>query len=163
MRQESEFNSWARSHAGARGLMQVMPRTASFISRDRSLRYGSRIKLDDPRYNMALGQKYIQDMLGKGYADGNLFKTLTAYNAGPGNLRKWVRKINFQDDPLLFIESLPARETRNYIERVISNLWIYRMRMQQATASLDSVAMGGWPMYKSQDSNQAKRQEHASR
>lgn len=163
MRQESEFNSWARSHAGARGLMQVMPRTASFISRDRSLRYGSRIKLDNPRYNMALGQRYIQDMLGKGYADGNLFKTLTAYNAGPGNLRKWVRKINFQDDPLLFIESLPARETRNYIERVISNLWIYRMRMQQATASLDSVAKGGWPMYKSQDSNQAKRQKHASR
>lgn len=163
MRQESEFNSWARSHAGARGLMQVMPRTASYISRDRSLRFGSRIKLDDPRYNMALGQQYIHDMMGKGFADRNLFKTLTAYNAGPGNLRKWERIINFQDDPLLFIESIPARETRNYIERVISNLWIYRMRMQQSTASLDSVARGDWPMYISQDSHKYKRQKHASR
>lgn len=165
MRQESEFNSWARSHAGARGIMQVMPRTASYISRDRSLRFGSRIKLDDPRYNMALGQKYVQTMLGKDFADGNLFKTLTAYNAGPGNLRKWLRKINFQDDPLLFIESIPARETRNYIERVISNYWIYQMRMKQPVRSLDMVARGGWPMYISQDkdTNNSKRQDHATR
>ncbi|MCK5424854.1 MAG: lytic transglycosylase domain-containing protein [Emcibacter sp.] len=163
MRQESEFNSWAKSHAGARGLMQVMPRTASYISSDRSLRYGSRIKLDDPRYNMALGQQYVHSMLGKGFSGGNLFKTLTAYNAGPGNLRKWERKTNFQNDPLLFIETIPARETRNYIERVISNYWIYRMRMQQPTRSLDMVAMGGWPMYIPQDDNKDKRQEHASR
>ncbi len=163
MRQESEFNSWAKSHSGARGLMQVMPRTASYISRDRSLRYGSRIKLDEPRYNMALGQQYVQTMLGKGFADGNLFKTLTAYNAGPGNLKKWERKTNFQDDPLLFIESIPARETRNYIERVISNYWIYQMRMKQPVRSLDMVAMGGWPMYISQDNDNNKRQVHASR
>jgi len=165
MRQESEFNIWARSNAGARGLMQVMPRTASYISRDRSLRYSSRIKLDDPTYNMALGQKYIQTMLGKDFANGNLFKTLTAYNAGPGNLRKWERKINFLDDPLLFIESLPARETRNYIERVISNFWIYRMRLTQPTGSLDAVATGSWPMYVSRDSeNDIKRDKnHATR
>lgn len=165
VRQESEFNIWARSHAGARGLMQVMPRTASYISRDRSLRYSRRIKLDNPTYNMALGQQYIQTMLGKDFANGNLFKTLTAYNAGPGNLRKWVRKVNFQDDPLLFIESLPARETRNYIERVISNFWIYRMRMTQSTGSLDAVATGGWPMYISQDSNNdtRRKQNHATR
>ncbi len=178
MRQESEFDSWARSHAGARGIMQVMPRTASYISRDRSLRFGSRIKLDDPRYNMALGQQYMLDMLGENFAGGNLFKTLTAYNAGPGNLRKWERKTNFQDDPLLFIESIPARETRNYIERVVSNFWMYRMRMEQPVNSLDTIAMGAWPMYKSQDNkirdnkartdkspnnNQRNTQKHASR
>jgi len=163
MRQESEFNSWARSHAGARGIMQVMPRTASYISRDRSLRFGSKIKLDDPRYNMALGQQYVSDMLSKDFAGGNLFKTLTAYNAGPGNLRKWERKTNFQDDPLLFIESIPARETRNYIEHVVSNLWIYRMRMNQAARSLDTIAMGAWPMYISQDKDNNKRQDHAAR
>lgn len=165
MRQESEFNSWARSHVGARGLMQVMPRTASYISRDRSLRYGSRIKLDDPRYNMALGQQYMQSMLGPDFAKGDLFKTLIAYNAGPGNLRKWLRKVNFQDDPLLFIESIPARETRNYIEKVISNFWIYRMRMDQNLQSLDRVAEGGWPLYKAQDVKTAhsanKEQKHA--
>ncbi len=163
IRQESEFNSWARSHAGARGIMQVMPRTASYISRDRSLRFGSRIKLDDPKYNMALGQQYVHDMLGKNFADGNLFKTLVAYNAGPGNLRKWERKTNFQDDPLLFIESIPARETRNYIEHVISNFWIYRMQMNQSTDTLDTVAIGKWPMYISQDTNLMKRQKHAAR
>ncbi|MCF8474954.1 MAG: lytic transglycosylase domain-containing protein [Emcibacter sp.] len=163
MRQESEFNSWAKSHAGARGLMQVMPRTASYISQDRSLRYSNKIKLDDPRYNMALGQKYIRDMLGKDFADGNLFKTLVAYNAGPGNLRKWERKTNFQDDPLLFIESIPARETRNYIERVISNYWIYQMRLEQPATSLDRVAMGDWPMYISQDNHKDRKQDHAAR
>ncbi|NOZ43513.1 MAG: lytic transglycosylase domain-containing protein [Alphaproteobacteria bacterium] len=164
IRQESEFNVWAKSQAGARGLMQVMPRTASYISRDRTLRFSRRIKLDDPTYNMALGQQYIQTMLGKGFADGNLFKTLTAYDAGPGNLRKWERKVNFQDDPLLFIESLPVRETRNYIERVVSNFWIYRMRMTQSTQSLDAVATGGWPMYIAQDINNTKRnQNHATR
>jgi len=167
MRQESEFNSWARSHVGARGLMQVMPRTASYISRDRSLRFGSRIKLDDPRYNMALGQQYMQSMLGPDFANGNLFKTLTAYNAGPGNLRKWLRKVNFQDDPLLFIESIPARETRNYIEKVISNFWIYRMRMQQSVPSLDRVAAGDWPLYKGLDnikkSAKGKEEKYAHR
>ncbi len=163
VRQESEFNSWAKSSAGARGLMQVMPRTASYISRDRSLRYQSRIKLDHPRYNMALGQQYIQTMLGEKFTKGNLFKSLTAYNAGPGNLRKWEKKINFQNDPLLFIESIPARETRNYIEHVISNYWIYRMQMKQPVQSLDAVAMGAWPMYISQDKNIKKRQKHASR
>lgn len=157
MRQESEFNIWAKSRTGARGLMQVMPRTASYISRDRSLRYARRIKLDNPTYNVSLGQQYIQTMLGRNFADGNLFKTLAAYNAGPGNLRKWERKVNFQDDPLLFIESIPARETRNYIERVISNFWIYRMRMTQPVGSLDAVATGDWPMYISQDDNNLKR------
>jgi len=163
MRQESEFNSWARSHAGARGIMQVMPRTASYISRDRSLRFGNKIKLDDPKYNMALGQKYIHDMLGKDFTGGNLFKTLTAYNAGPGNLRKWERKTNFQDDPLLFIESIPARETRNYIEHVVSNFWIYRMQMNQTMTTLDTIAMGEWPMYISQDANIIKSPKHAAR
>jgi len=163
MRQESEFNSWARSSVGARGLMQLMPRTASYVGKDRSLRYGSRIRLDDPKYNMALGQKYMQAMLGEDYANGNLFKLMTAYNAGPGNLRKWERKTNFQNDPLLFIESIPARETRNYIEKVLSNYWIYRMRMGQDVPSLDEISRGEWPKYYPQDDENTKRQQHAHR
>ncbi|WP_321393137.1 lytic transglycosylase domain-containing protein [Emcibacter sp.] len=163
VRQESEFNSWARSSVGARGIMQVMPRTASYIARDRSLRSSSRIKLDDPRYNMALGQKYLVDMLAPEFANGNLFKLLTAYNAGPGNLRKWLRKTNFQDDPLLFIESIPARETRHYIERVLSNYWIYRMRFGQDVTSLKDIASGDWPLYQQQEDHKAERQRHAQR
>ncbi|WP_417317362.1 lytic transglycosylase domain-containing protein [Emcibacter sp.] len=163
MRQESEFNSWARSSVGARGIMQVMPRTASYVARDRSLRYRNRIKLDDPKYNMALGQKYLVAMMAPEFADGNLFKLLTAYNAGPGNMRKWLRKTNFQDDPLLFIESIPARETRHYIERVISNYWIYRLRFGQDVRSLKDIASGDWPLYQQQEDHKAERQRHASR
>jgi len=73
-----------------------------------------------------------------------------------------LRKTNFMDDPLLFIESIPVRETRIYIERVVSNYWIYRMRMNQSVLSLDTIARGDWPMYTAQDINN-KSQKHASR
>ncbi|MBT5186598.1 MAG: lytic transglycosylase domain-containing protein, partial [Kordiimonadaceae bacterium] len=151
IRQESAFNSWAKSGVGARGLMQLMMGAAGDMSQNRRLQ---RIKLDDPRYNMYLGQKYMKTMLGKNFADGNLFKSLTAYNAGPGNMQKWIKKTNFQDDPLLYIESIPARETRIYIERVLSNMWIYRMRMGQDIPTLDFVASGEWPIYTPLDNNQ---------
>ena len=72
---------------------------------------------------------------------------ITAYNGGPGNLRKWLRRVRFQEDPLLFIEAIPARETRNYVERVLSNFWIYRHRLGQETPSLDAIASGEWPSY----------------
>lgn len=151
IRQESAFNSWAKSGVGARGLMQLMMGAAGDMSQNRRL---ARIKLDDPRYNMFLGQKYMKTMLGKQFADGNLFKSLTAYNAGPGNMQKWIKRTNFQDDPLLYIESIPARETRIYIERVLSNMWIYRMRMGQDIPTLDAVASGNWPIYSGQDNIQ---------
>ena len=154
IRQESAFNSWAKSGAGARGLMQLMMGAAGDMSQNRRLQ---RIKLDDPRYNMFLGQKYMKTMLGEQFADGNLFKSLTAYNAGPGNMMKWTKSTNFRDDPLLYIESIPARETRIYIERVLSNMWIYRMRMGQEIPTLDAVASGNWPIYQGQDKIQTAR------
>ncbi|MCC3859678.1 lytic transglycosylase domain-containing protein [Pseudemcibacter aquimaris] len=151
IRQESAFNSWAKSRVGARGLMQLMMGAAGDMSQDRRLQ---RIKLDDPRYNMFLGQKYMKTMMSKQFADGDLFKALSAYNAGPGNMQKWDKNINFQNDPLLYIESIPFRETRLYIERVLSNMWIYRMRMGQDIPSLDAVASGEWPKYLGQDNIQ---------
>ncbi|HPF46874.1 MAG: lytic transglycosylase domain-containing protein [Alphaproteobacteria bacterium] len=166
IRQESGFNSWAKSGVGARGLMQLMMGAAGDMSQNSRLR---RIKLDDPRYNMYLGQKYMKTMLEQ-FAENNLFKSLTAYNAGPGNMQKWVKQTNFQDDPLLFIESIPARETRIYIERVLSNMWIYRMRMGQKTPTLDYVAEGKWPIYTPQDktksaenNNNNKAEDYANR
>ena len=74
-----------------------------------------------------------------------------AYNGGPGNLRKWRAKIDDGGDPLLFIETIPSRETRNFVERVLANFWIYRMRLGQATPSLDLVAGGSWSPYVSFD------------
>ena len=74
-----------------------------------------------------------------------------AYNGGPGNLAKWVRQTGNQDDPLLFIESIPSRETRIFVERVMANLWIYRMRLGQTNESLSAVAGGAWPIYAALD------------
>ena len=143
MRQESRFKAKARSRRGATGLMQLMPATARFIARKRT----SRLALLDPEMNIALGQKYIQHLIEDPTIDGNLFYATVAYNAGPGNLRKWRRKVDYQDDPLLFIESVRSRETRNFVERVMTNLWIYRLRLGQATPSLAATAAGEWPVY----------------
>ena len=77
----------------------------------------------------------------------NLFFMLAAYNAGPGNLMNWLDEMDFNGDPLLFIESIPRRETRQYVERVMASLWIYRQRLGQADPSLAEVADGDWPSY----------------
>lgn len=151
IRQESGFNAKAKSHVGARGLMQLMPRTASYVAGDRSLRYKERNRLFDPEFNVKLGQKYVAYLLKSNVVKGDLFKLAVAYNAGPGNLAKWLKRIRHNNDPLLFIESIPSRETRIFVERVLSNFWIYRERLGQDTPSLDAVATGHWPVYLSLD------------
>jgi soluble lytic murein transglycosylase-like protein len=145
MRQESQFSIRARSGMGASGLMQVMPATASFISGDASLRW-QQSRLYDPDFNMALGQQYIEHLATLPVVEGNLFMLAGAYNAGPGNLARWRQSIDYKNDPLLFIESLPSRETRDYIGRIAANLWLYRMQLGQPTPGLDAVASGAWPL-----------------
>jgi soluble lytic murein transglycosylase-like protein len=147
VRQESAFNPRAKSPDGARGLMQLMPSTASFIARDRAFRRRKRQQLFDPETNLELGQRYIAHLLDNELVGGDLFRLTTAYNGGPGNLNKWQRKMDYKGDPLLFIESLPSRETRLFIERVLANLWIYRERLGQPAPSLDGIASGDWPLY----------------
>ncbi len=150
MRQESAFNPRAKSRDGARGLMQLMPATASFMARKR-YRGSKRNQLFEPSLNLELGQRYVSYLLGKEIVDANLFRLTTAYNAGPGNLARWQRRMKYEDDPLMFIESLPARETRLFIERVLTNFWIYRARLGQPAPSLDAVASGDWPGYAALD------------
>ncbi len=147
IRQESGFNPSAKSPDGARGLMQLMPSTASFIARDRGYRRSKRNKLFDPATNMELGQRYIAHLLQNDLVGGDLFRLAAAYNGGPGNLNKWQRRMDYKNDPLLFIESLPSLETRLFVERVLTNLWIYRMRLGQRAPSLDGIASGDWPLY----------------
>jgi len=151
MRQESAFNVRAKSKAGARGLMQLMPRTASFIARDNRIHRSRREFLFQPEFNIELGQKYVLHLLANPNIADNLMLTIAAYNGGPGNLRKWMRRTEFNDDPLLFKESLPARETRLFIGSVFTNLWIYRARLGQDAPSLDAIAGGQWPLYKPRD------------
>ncbi len=147
IRQESAFNPDAVSHAGARGLMQLMPRTAAHVSGNHALRGHDRRQLNDPVRSLDLGQAYLQELLGLPQVKGNLFYLAAAYNSGPGRLQGWLQADRFQDDPLLFIESISSRETRIFIEHVISNFWAYRDRMGQPTPSLDAVAAGDWPRY----------------
>ena len=147
MRQESGFNARAKSPVGARGLMQLMPRTASYVAGDRSLRRRNTSKLYDPEFNLELGQKYLAHLLTDDQIKGDLFRLAVAYNAGPGNLRKWLRKAKFDGDPLLFVESIPWRESRLFVERVLTNFWIYRERLSQDSPSLDAAASGHWPIF----------------
>jgi len=151
MRQESVFIPRAHSGAGAYGLMQLMPATASFITGDRSLRWSGKSKLLIPEINMSISQTYMLRLFQDDVTDGNLLKFATAYNGGPGNLGRWENRINYNQDPLLFIESIPFYETRDFIEKVFSNMWIYRIRFGQPTPSLDAVAAGAWPIYERLD------------
>lgn len=147
MRQESGFRAGAKSRAGAHGLMQIMPKTASFIEGDASYEATGKARLLAPRHNMALGQKYLAHLLDDESVRGNLFMLAAAYNAGPGTLKRWLKTVKYDDDPLLFIESIPSRETRIFVERVVANFWIYRERLSQDSPSLDAVAAGLWPYY----------------
>lgn len=162
VRQESHFDPRAKSGRGARGLMQLMPRTAAFVGDDKSLRRGSgRKALFDPLKNVALGGRYIRHLMDDHGVSGDLFKMLAAYNAGPGTLRKWQRKVNYKHDPLFFIEAIPSRETRDFIENVLRNLWMYRLKRNEPAPSLDRVAAGSWPRYESVDGQSARRFSHA--
>ena len=157
IRQESAFNPKAISWAGARGLMQLMPRTAGFVAGDRRFhRAASNLRtLFKPEINLMLGQKYIKILLRDKKINGDLFLMATAWNGGPGNLNKWRRNTNHMDDPLFFIESIPSRETRLFIEKVLTNLWIYRDRLGQPTPSLNAIAAGQWPVYEALDNTPA--------
>jgi soluble lytic murein transglycosylase len=151
MRQESAFNIRARSPMGASGLMQLMPATASYMAEGERFRGNARERLFEPETNISLGQRYIRYLLADPSVANNLIMLAVAYNGGPGNLAKWVRQTGNQSDPLLFIETIPSRETRIFVERVMANLWIYRMRLGQPNASLAAVAGGAWPIYAALD------------
>ncbi|MEO3428428.1 lytic transglycosylase domain-containing protein [Pelagibius sp. CAU 1746] len=157
MRQESAFNTRAKSPDGARGLMQLMPRTASYMDKGGHYHRGNRRnELFEPSLNMELGQRYIAYLLEHERVQGDLFRLTTAYNGGPGNLGKWERAIKADHDPLLFIEALPSKETRLFIERVLTNLWIYRERLGQPAPSLERLAGGDWPRYEALDGTRAE-------
>ena len=130
--------------------MQVMPATAGFVA-GQSFSGNQRDALLDPGLNLKIGQKYIRMLMEDPKAGENLFYTVAAYNGGPGNLQKWRSKVDYADDPLLFIESLPSRETRNYVENVLADMWVYRHRFGQATPTLDSLLAGYWPVYTALD------------
>ncbi|MFD1380715.1 lytic transglycosylase domain-containing protein [Fodinicurvata halophila] len=157
MRQESNFQPGASSGLGARGLMQIMPATARYLASKReSLQPISGQPLDKPDVNLAYAQQYLLYLMEEQAAGGDLIRLMISYNAGPGNLQKWEEQLadatgDVLADPLLFLESLPSYETRHFVRRVLTNLWIYRKRLGQIPSSLEDLASGSWPHYASYD------------
>lgn len=146
VRQESRFEPSAKSHVGATGLMQLMPATASFIA-GRHFDRSNLAELNDPELNLTLGQRYVSHLLDQPELENNLFYLLAAYNSGPTQVARWRRDMGVTNDPLLFIEMMPAEETRDFVERVLANFWIYSLQLRKETPSLDAAAAGDWPLY----------------
>ena len=127
IRQESEFDEKATSHAGARGLMQLMTYTAKLVAKQAKMQY-SKSKLKNPDYNIKLGSYYLAGLL-EDY-EGSYPFALAAYNAGPKRVRYWKKingnpqkgNINYVD----WIELIKFKETRNYVQRVLENVNVYK-------------------------------------
>ena len=145
--QESMFNENAKSPRGAMGLMQVMPSTAKFITTNKQVKRNNANILKIPEINLEVGQEYIEYLLKLKSVDNNLIYLTAAYNGGPGNLQKWQEKTNHLDDPLFFMESIPSRETRWFIEKVLTKYWIYQNKKGIESKSLRLLANGKEPIY----------------
>ena len=146
IRQESRFNLQAKSHMGALGLMQIMPETAKYVGKNNGYRANG-YKLSIPEVNMKVGQDYLEYLFKGRHVNGDIVSMLIAYNAGPGNLQKWKKHMAGNADQLLFIEMLPVQETRDYVERVLSNYWIYRNRAGLDAPSLVALSSGKTPKF----------------
>jgi soluble lytic murein transglycosylase len=150
IRQESKFQTTAVSYAGARGLMQLMPRTAAWMTGRRDLASNPRL-LQDTTLNVTLGEAYLEKMMAEGAISNCLIRTFMAYNAGPGSVGRWAVSVKGGEDPLMFMEGAPSGQARVYAERVMSNLWIYHRRFGQRAPSLEKLARGFTPTYEPQD------------
>jgi peptidoglycan lytic transglycosylase len=132
-RQESNMDTKAKSRAGALGLMQIMPRTAQVVSRDLRIRYSRARLTRDPRYNIKLGRAYLRRLLKR--FNGSYILSIAAYNAGPSAVKRWIKMIGgpgtAKFDAIDWIEMIPYPETRNYVQRVLENLQVYRQRLGQ--------------------------------
>ena len=137
-RQESEFNASARSPAGARGLMQVMPATAKGIAKRNGYRYSIDKLSGDPKYNATFGATYLGERIGQ--FNGSYILAIASYNAGKGNVDKWIKRFGDPRDPRVdpvdWVELIPFTETRNYVQRVMENLQVYRALLPGTPAQI---------------------------
>ena len=140
IRQESEFDLSANSHAGAKGLMQLMPYTAKLVSKQAKLPYSKSRLTTDPEYNINLGSHYLAGLILQ--YDGAYPFAVAAYNAGPSRVKYW-KKINKnpqkkQIDFIDWIELIKFRETRNYVQRVMENYNVYRYILEKKPIKMEN-------------------------
>lgn len=132
IRQESAFNPTATSSAGAQGLMQLLPTTANYIARKTRLSYQRRWLHDRPDYNIKLGASYMAYLLDK--YNGSVILALAAYNGGPGRVASWLETYGNpregQVEWIDWIELIPVYETRNYVQRVLESVHVYRLILE---------------------------------
>jgi soluble lytic murein transglycosylase len=130
-RQESQMNPKAKSPVGALGLMQVMPATGKSVAKKIGVPYNQDLLGSEVLYNTRIGQAYLAGLIERW--GGSYVLAIASYNAGPGNVSKWIER--FGDprssgvDELNWIESIPFQETRNYVQRVIEGMEVYRNRL----------------------------------
>lgn len=147
MRQESAFDTTAKSGRGAVGLMQLMPDTAQRMARTSDEKQFILANLSQPETSIDVGERYVKSLAQSPLIRGNLVRLIAAYNCGPGNLQRWLGNMPSGGDPLLFIETLPARETRDFVENVLANFWVYQTRLGEQPTSLAAMANGNWPQF----------------
>jgi soluble lytic murein transglycosylase len=130
-RQESEFDPNAGSSVGAQGLMQLMPGTARLVARQYRVAFNPGSLKSDPAYNVKLGAAHLADLVED--FSGSYVLTLVAYNAGPRRSREWVEEYGDprggQVDPIDWVECIPFNETRQYVQKVMQNVHVYRSRL----------------------------------
>ncbi|MDP2029278.1 MAG: transglycosylase SLT domain-containing protein [Thiobacillus sp.] len=132
MRQESRFINVARSHVGAAGLMQIMPATARWIAQRLGIKRFDASEMQDPARNIEFGAYYLKHV--QTSLDGSPVLATAAYNAGPGRAQRWRDTRSME--AAVYIESIPFAETRNYVQKVMSNAMYYAQRFGQPSALL---------------------------
>jgi soluble lytic murein transglycosylase len=139
IRQESLWDRAAVSRSGARGLMQLMPATAAWLARKYGLRFNPPECYEDPSWNTRAGSAYLKELYARYH--GRLDLALAAYNAGPSRVDEWLRRPRSPQDPDLFVESIPFKETRSYVRRIMLNCWEYARLYGDCPAPLSPGAM----------------------
>jgi soluble lytic murein transglycosylase len=146
-RQESAFNPGAISGAGARGLLQLMPATAKEIAKGMGVTYSKARLTSDPGYNAMLGASHLGDLVDS--FGGSYVMTFAAYNAGASRVAEWVKQNGDPRDPKVdvvnWIELIPFTETRNYVQRIMENLQVYRARLGSPALVIEADLKRGGP------------------
>lgn len=145
IRQESGFMADVQSPVGARGLMQLMPSTAEKLAKNLKVKFNAR-KLDDPDFNVRLGSAYLGDLLED--FEGSYILSLVGYNAGPSRARRWIKEYGDPRDASVdvidWIEMIPFTETRNYVQRVMESVSIYRRKVGGVTGASFEQDLKRW-------------------